>query len=497
MHLKKSTNKMNIRLEDVEFIQSRQRDEVGEVFSYEGRLFRGVFQGSSELVRYYFESGFIREIVAQQYFPPTHISEFTNAKYAFILEHEKVSPILYPQEWSYSMLKDAAIMVLKVAEIARRYGLNMKDCHGLNVLFKCNKPIFVDLGSFHFNSEGISGWEAHSEFLCCYFYPLFIWSNGCDYTAKLSIFSANLTPHTEHYIYKYRFLRYLSSEILKVFIRIRFIVPNLANLPLTKINKFKDRKLVMNVLKISKLLATYLTRDNQDLLALRKRINALTKRETDSDWKSYHDVPLTKSNRFDEIIEIINVHAPDALTAIDIAGNQGRFARALMERSKISQVICQDLDEQAIDSGYKKERGNHKSDKRLIFTNYNSMAPILKSGASPPWQRFKSDMVISLALLHHLILTQGYSPKYVLSEFAKYTRKYACIEFMPKGLWIKGGNVSVPDYYSVDWFREYFKNYFSIIEERQVGENYIVFLGIKKSTANKDTKVLSANQGIE
>jgi predicted methyltransferase len=91
-------------------------------------------------------------------------------------------------------------------------------------------------------------------------------------------------------------------------------------------------------------------------------------------------------------------------------------------------------------------------------------------------------LVISLALLHHLLLSQGFSIEDILIELKKYTKKYICIEFMPRGLWTvkKGDNYKVPEWYNLEWFKIEFEKQFRILHYEQIETNHVVFLGIIK-----------------
>ena len=92
--------------------------------------------------------------------------------------------------------------------------------------------------------------------------------------------------------------------------------------------------------------------------------------------------------------------------------------------------------------------------------------------------RYKSDAVVALALTHHLLLSQNLSIDYIFWIMAKYTRRYACIEFMPLGLWAEGSDLPpVPSWYTVDWFRENFKRYFRLHLEEKLEKNRILFCG--------------------
>ncbi len=474
---------MKIEKSAIKYLQKRRRDDVGEIFEYDGKILRGIFPHTSSMVKGMFESGFIPELIKKELFPNSWITEYTNDDYGLIVEHQRIWPIIYPQEWSFNMLKDAALNVLEVAKIARHYGYNMKDCHGFNVLIENNKPKFIDLGSFHTNKDGVTGWGPYQEFLKFYYYPLFTWKDGLEYTSKLSIFSANLTPHIEHYIYKYKLARYLPTKFLEKLIKLRFLVSNISCNSNSQITQKINNKnpLISSVVKILKSLSKMnLFLLNQDLDSLENKIKKLNRKEVGSQWKNYHSNISKKKDRFDDIIFFVNEYCPDIRTAIDIAGNQGVFSKRVLAETNVENIIVQDLDEQAIDIGYRRYR-NQKVN--ISFVNYNFIAPIIKTTHPVPRERFQSDIVFALALLHHLILTQGFALEDIIEELGKYSKKYVCVEFIPRGLWVyaDGDKVNIPDWYTVDWFREEFVKYFEILKEKQIAENYIVFIGKKRA----------------
>lgn len=471
---------MKIRKEEIDYLQKRRRDNVGEIFEWNGKILRGIYPEKSAMVKEFFECGFLPELIKENLFPESWITDMQSDDFGVIIEHKRIWPIIYPQEWSFSMLRDSALAVLRVAKIARKYGYNMKDCHGLNILMENNQPKFVDLGSFHKNKNGSTGWEAYQEFLRFYYYPLYTWKDGLEYISKLSIFSANLMPHSEHCIYKYRFLRFLPSGILKRIIKLRFLLSNLASMDSRSLNeKLRNKNPLFRnaVLTVKFLINRLKFTISQDLSKLEKMIKKIKRKNTDSGWKHYHANISQKKLRFDKIIKHINACCPDARTAIDIGGNQGLFSLKILEQTGIEKVICQDSDEQTIDIGFNAHRDGKE---KISYANYNCIAPIITTTRPFPCERFKADIVFSLALIHHLVLSQGFSLDDILGEFARYARKYACIEFMQKGLWIHGAKVDVPSWYTLEWFRGGFEKYFNILIEEQIEENYIVFFGIKK-----------------
>jgi len=56
--------------------------------------------------------------------------------------------ISYPYEWSFSQLKDAALLTLSIQEISLEKGLSLKDASAYNIQMYKGKPIFIDSLSF-------------------------------------------------------------------------------------------------------------------------------------------------------------------------------------------------------------------------------------------------------------------------------------------------------------------------------------------------------------
>ena len=147
-------------------------DALGYVFVWKGHLLRGIYPESVVQAKEYFETGFIDDVVSSGIFPKTWVSEFENEQFGMIIEHEMIEPLTYATDWNFQMLKDAALMVLQIAQIGWKYGYDMIDCHKLNVMFHNNRPVYVDLGSFVKAQKGASGWRPFASFLQSYYYIL-------------------------------------------------------------------------------------------------------------------------------------------------------------------------------------------------------------------------------------------------------------------------------------------------------------------------------------
>ena len=126
---------LEIPLQEVEFSKFSLSDTVGKVFMWNGRLYRGIFKESRELALELFSSGLIDKLQQEKLIPKTRITDFVLNGFDLVIEHELLQPISYPHEWSFLMLKDAALCVLRINKIALEYGIETKDCHAYNIIF--------------------------------------------------------------------------------------------------------------------------------------------------------------------------------------------------------------------------------------------------------------------------------------------------------------------------------------------------------------------------
>lgn len=251
-------------------------DTLGFTFIWKGHFLRGIYRESVELANSYFESGFIDEVVSKGVFPQTWVSEYENEQFGMILEHEMISPVLYATEWNSAMLKDAALMVLDIAEIGWRHGYNMIDCHKLNVLFKGTKPLYVDLGSFVPREAKMTGWHPYMNYVSSYYYILDIWCAGASLMAKRMMSPGVSLSRKEWSLYKYPINRYfqkltsLRETYVTYLCYLSSVSPNILiehlGLPHTSY-KARFIKVLSNLVKIMKLAPS------QHLSSLRRKVS--------------------------------------------------------------------------------------------------------------------------------------------------------------------------------------------------------------------------------
>nr|MDQ3311615.1 methyltransferase [Actinomycetota bacterium] len=68
--------------------------------------------------------------------------------WAGVLRHERIEVVSYPYEWPFEMLRDAALLQLRLTREAIAEKLITKDASSYNVQFAGTRPVFIDIGSF-------------------------------------------------------------------------------------------------------------------------------------------------------------------------------------------------------------------------------------------------------------------------------------------------------------------------------------------------------------
>lgn len=92
-----------------------------------------------------------------------------------VLQPETIPFISYPYEWSFSQLKDAALLTLGIQKEALQSGMILKDASAYNIQFNQGKPILIDTLSFTQYVEG-NPWVAYRQFCQHFLAPLALMS---------------------------------------------------------------------------------------------------------------------------------------------------------------------------------------------------------------------------------------------------------------------------------------------------------------------------------
>jgi len=451
--------------------------DEGRVFRWNGKLYRGIKAEHSKAVYQLFTSGLIDALVKEGVFVPSWIADCTIDEFGLVVEHQIVEVVSYPHEWSFSMLKDAALLVLRVNEIANKFGYQTRDCHGFNVLFVGEKPVYIDLGSFiPFHAKELALLPM-DQFLRSYYYPIKIWASVGGVWGKKAVQRTTLLLDTEDYlrcrwpIFRWAIVASVGKLVSKIY--------KMCSCPDEQFSETKTRHAAWKGYLGE--WARSFGRAFASIPRLRRNVQKIKRKASKTSWSDYHDSftqqngEMTLTPRFQYIADLLI--SLKVTSILEIAGNQGVLSRALKRANPSLLVTCTDADESALDKGYCVSRAEG------LGINWAVLNPLFFEFATveeSPFLRFQADVVVALALSHHLLLTSGLRLEWVLDLLSKYCRNYLLIEFMPLGLYAGPKSPPAPAWYTQEWFQREFEKRFNIISCTRLEENRVLFVGAKK-----------------
>ena len=155
------------------------RDRTARVFYHDGKVLRGLsgpalseFEAlaGTAFYRRFTDSG---GIVATERRDSPPAASASGVEWAAVLEHERVPFVSYPYEWSFEMLRDAALLHLDLVLAALDEGMGLKDASAYNVQWKGVRPVFVDVASFY-QRQSREPWVGYRQFCQMFLYPLLL-----------------------------------------------------------------------------------------------------------------------------------------------------------------------------------------------------------------------------------------------------------------------------------------------------------------------------------
>ncbi len=168
------------------------RDRNGRIYYFDDAIYRGISSRALEewktlsSTKFFSRSMQDGKLVATEEADPKKIPDPALVKeWAGILKHEKIPFISYPYEWSFGMLKDAALLQLDLLASALKENMTMKDATSFNIQWIGSRPVFIDIPSFERLVPG-SPWTGYRQFCTLFLYPLFLQAyKNISYHARL------------------------------------------------------------------------------------------------------------------------------------------------------------------------------------------------------------------------------------------------------------------------------------------------------------------------
>ena len=314
-------------------------------------------------------------------------------EWAGLLRHETVPVVSYPYEWPFGMLRDAALLQLELLAEALEDGMVLKDSSPYNVQWRGARPIFVDVGSFEPLGEG-EAWTGYRQFCMLYLYPLLLQAHkGVAPQAWLRGSLDGIPPEQMARLFAggARFKRGVMTHITMH-----------ARLEDRYGDRERDVKRELREAGFSRELIKANVRKMTGL------VKGLTWDPPAGVWTEYG-----QHNTYTEddagakaafVRAVASARRPEL--AWDLGCNDGRYARIVAEEG--ARVVALDSDQGPVELLYRDLRA--EGDQRVLPLTMNVTDPSPGQGwrgeeRRPLLARGRPDLVLCLALVHHVTIT--------------------------------------------------------------------------------------------
>lgn len=361
-----------------------------QLYWYDEELHCGLCGERAELLRQLKHRGLLSSLITQGLLAPFEVFPKATRDYSLVLRIARTPVISYCHEWPTTMWRDAALHLLNLMTVLAEHGLTLRYPHPWHLLFDGPHPVYIHPGSI-----------------------------------------APLDPPAFHGAF----------ERLSQFFLRPLILASQRRIPLARqLLRDTNRGVQLDVSELHPIHHVY-TEELQrltptDFLGRRIRdVNDLVIPEEESKWAAYQkELPLKPCDVWHQkeyaVHGVLKELKPRRV--LDLACNLGWYARLAALEGAI--VTAADIDEACVNRMYLKCRGEGASVLPLVV-NVTDPAPgvgVANAWFPPATERLKSDLVLGLAIMHHLVFG---SHRLLLGDvvraFASFTQRALLLEFVP------------------------------------------------------------------
>lgn len=448
-------NKVPLTLQGGVQSEASFRDPAGFVYRDEkGVVLRQVNPAGAEDYELLMNSGLYAELASKGWLV-SHVQKKKTAEGGHVtLQPQAIPVISYPFEWSFSQLRDAALLTLKIQKRALSHGLSLKDASAYNIQFLEGRPILIDTLSFERYKEG-EPWKAYRQFCQHFLAPLALMAHvdvALLQTARIYLdgiplgLAAKLLP---------RSARLRTGLLLHLFWHARA----------QKANEHVHIKQAVRVGMRQQLAI---------IDSLERTIRKLKPKAYETEWGDYYTNTNYTPAAADKKAKLIRemVRSLKAQTVLDFGGNDGRYSRALHKEGVFT--VCADIDPIAVEANYrlvKKQKETLMLPLLVDFTNPGGAMGWSNQERTPIHERLQVDAVLALAVIHHLAISNNL-PFDRIAKYFHALAPYLIIEFVPKAdsqvqKLLATREDIFPDY-TEDGFERAFGPYYTITQSQKI-----------------------------
>lgn len=333
-----------------------------------------------------------------------------------ILRPERIPFVSYPFEWCHSALRDAALLTLDLAVEALGRGMTLRDASAYNLQFRHGKPLLIDTLSFGAYAEG-APWDAYGQFCRHFLAPLALGARVDIRLQQLSRVHLDGVPLD------------LASRLLPFSTRFRFGL--LTHLHLHAGATRRHERAGTGAAKRGRVSRMGLL---GILAGLRSTVAGLRWNPAGTEWGDYYGDTNYDAAAFEAKRSLVAgfVASVKPSSVWDLGANDGTFSRIAAETG--AHTVAFDIDPAAVEKNYRRVRERGERNLLPLLLDLTNPSPGLGFEGrerAPVTERGKPDLVLALALVHHLAISNNL-PLPRLADFFASLAPRLVLEWVPK-----------------------------------------------------------------
>jgi len=456
-----------IPADEINWLNDSFVDPNGRVFEWRGDIYRALEPAYFARWRQWVNDGTIPALLRDGLLIESELTDLHVASGNAVLRHRRIPVVSYCFEWIPKMLKEAALLTLEFCIRLAEKKLTLQDGHPWNILFDATRPVYVDAGSIVPARDDIL-WAPYQQFCNFFLFPLYLYAAGREHLARWLL---------RDYLYGVTDQDLLGSLPLSYRLRHPRRTLGVA-LPrwLGHLFDYLPEELQARILAISKRVsgsAAHIKLRIRFLESLRKEVASLRFPQSRNNWSRYYAtadhsrfrtdlVPGDWRSKQETVSRIITDVRPQSV--LDVGANTGHYAKLAADQG--ARVTACELDVAALTVCYEQARQEGLNILPLS-TNVISLSPAPGRGAGAlpsPIERLRSDFVMGLALVHHIVAMERIRVSRLSEIFAALTNRWLLLEFVPP-LHAKIGASTVQglDDFTADDIENGLKKYFASV----------------------------------